>query len=596
MSKKPTDKQLYDTAAKHNSLTAAADKYNITRYKVTNRIKKYCEETGKPHPVQPTQYPEGKEIYDKVLELGSIRKACYYLKLDREALTRRLWKYCRQNDLDIPEGESRNEPKSTVSITFPSEQKLETGGIRRFIVTSAHNNTPINGKAFEALRRAAEHMGAQLCVIPLLYKNPSLFTSAQALAVDWPEEIKRYTVYDNIIINDDWMIAGKLHVQATAARPLQGMQGFSKERSCVIGHARLAWETRPTPPGRPAIRQITTGSVSVPQYSDSKLGQLSDFHHTLGALLIETDGVRTFVRHLRPSVSTGEFFDFEHWYGPNGYYGTDSVAIKAFVFGDLHEWFSTEKYLIRAMAARYKPLHTFVHDPIDGFSISPHHENDPLMRIAKLTLGMGKLDDEVQSLVDWHKELCAANPDGKIVYVASNHTDHIIKWMKSREWSKIDPNSKAHRYLLNAYMEYLEDKTNATKYAELGELPSILKVLMQRALWKQIIPNYLANTLFPSDNESVMVGDIECGQHGHRGPNGTKGTPGAFRQSQYKMIIGHIHSPGIYDGIYVVGTSSNLQLNYNHGLSGWDSVHASVDRLDKRRLFNTVGGKYRLEE
>lgn len=589
---KPNDKDLYEKAVQLKSTTAAAEWAKMPRSTVVDAIRRHCLYTGKPRPdwkkiTLPPTIPTGKELYDLVIKLGSCHKVADYCNCNVNTVIKHLKRYCKANNLTEPGGSLNKVP-----ISFPNQLELKTDGIQRFIITSMHNNTPLHAGAFQSLHRMAEHLGAQFCIIPLLYKNPSLFTSAQAIDVEWPAEALQYTVYDNIVVNKDWLIAGKLHIQATAARPLQGMQGFSKERSCVVGHSRLAWETRPTPPGHPSIRQITTGSISEPQYSDTKLGQLSEFHHTLGALLLETDGTRTFVRHLRPSVTTGEFYDFEHHYSPSGYQGESQGAIDAVVFGDLHEWFSEEKTLILDFARRYKPLHTVIHDPIDSFSISPHHEKDPLMRVAKLTLGMGNLEREVGSLCEFHTELRNALPlqDSKIHYVASNHTDHILQWLKARDWQKIDPNSKVHRFLLNTYMEYLEDKTNALEYANTGNLPSILEVLMDRAGIQD------GNTFYPSVNDSLMIHTIECGQHGHKGANGSKGTPNSFRQSQYKMIVGHMHTPGMYDGVYVVGTSGGLKMNYNDGLSSWDTVHATIDRFGKRRLFNTVAGKYRLEE
>jgi hypothetical protein len=586
----PTPKQCYDQYRKTWSTRTAARQLGISRDVLRDKIEQWCEKKGLPFPKKPMAGPDGEAVYKAVLKFGSTNAAAKELRFDRGALADRLRKYCDENGLDVPAGSGPSHPKGAVPVAYPSQAQLKLEGVQRFIVTSMHNDTPLNEKAFKALKACAEHIGAQLAVIPLLYKNPTRLTSAEAVQVDWPEEAKPFTIYDNVIINNEWMIAGKLHVQATAARPLMGMQGFSKERSCVIGHARLAWETRPTPPGMPPIRQITTGSISIPQYSDTKLGQLADFHHTLGALLIETDGERTFVRHLRPNAHTGEFYDFEHHYGPEGYLGADENAIDAAVFGDLHEWFSTEKGLILDFARRYKPKQIFVHDAKDSFSITHHHDDNPLMRMAKKTLGLDHLDKEVGSLVAYHNQLKEANPDGEIVYVESNHShDHILSWLKKRAWQLIDGNSKTHRFLINAYMEYLENPQNALEYATTGRLPLPLHLLMIRA------GANLDLTAFPSVNDSVLVHGVECGQHGHRGPNGGRGTPGAFRQSQYKMIIGHIHTPGMYDGIYVVGTSGGLKMNYNDGMSSWDTVHATIDRLSKRRLFNTVGGNYRLE-
>ncbi len=556
---KLTGEDIFKLVAEGMSLRTIAQDTNSGRRSLTKKLHDYCEATGQEKPYTPTSEQKGYRRSGK--KQSRARKAA---------------------------------PKpAPVPIEIPSKVQLKHEGKRRYVITSAHNNTPIHEGFFNSLLAYCKAKNAQLCVIPLLYRNPSLFVSAQQ-AVEWPDQIIPYSLHNDIEINDNWMIAGRLHIQATAARPLQGMQGYSKNRSAIIGHARIAWETRPTPPGSPAICQITTGSISLPQYSDTKLGQLSEFHHAQGALLIETDGERTFVRHLRPGGWDGAFYDFDDYYSPTNHaFNLSSLgasSIDAVVFGDLHQWFSPEQNLILDFCRRYKPLQTFLHDPIDAFSISPHHEHDPLMRAAKSSLGLNNLEAEVKSLIKFHEDLAKALDKGEIVYVASNHTDQIMRWMKGRNWQQMDKNTSIHRFILNQYMDAMENTQQAEMYVRTGELPSVLELLMRK------YGATLENTRFPSINDSIQVHGVECGQHGHIGTNGTKGTPASFRNAQTKITIGHMHTPGIYDGVHVVGTSSALKMNYNNGLSSWMNVHEMIYSNGKRVLFNTVNGQYRLED
>src|ERR1700747_779723 len=366
---------------------------------------------------------EIKNIYKTVLKEGSFRKAAEALGMCNKDVGRIVRAYCKENGLEVPSGKTVKD----LEVKFPDHAKVKTRGIQRFIITSAHNNTPLNMNFWKALKVAANHMNAQLCVIPLLYKNPSLFTKVQADAIHWPEEIKPYTIHRRIDINNDWMIAGELHIQATAARPLSSLQGYSQERSCVVGHARVCWESRATPSSKPPVRQITTGSISVPQYSDTKLGQLSRFHHTQAALLIETDGKSTFVRHLRPDAETGRFYDFDNLYSPTGFWCNVPDSVEAFVFGDLHEMFSPELGSILELAARYKPKYCFIHDAIDAFSISHHHEKDPFMKLAKMVIKKGSLRDEIKSLVTFHNLIRTQSKGTQVVYVEPHHShDNIL--------------------------------------------------------------------------------------------------------------------------------------------------------------------------
>ena len=57
-------------------------------------------------------------------------------------------------------------------------------------------------------------------------------------------------------------------------------------------------------------------------------------------------------------------------------------------------------------------------------------------------------------------------------------------------------------------------------------------------------------------------------------------------------MIGHVHSPGIYQGAYGVGTSSRLRLEYNAGPSSWLNTHGVVHQNGKRQLIHVVNGRW----
>jgi hypothetical protein len=100
---------------------------------------------------------------------------------------------------------------------------------------------------------------------------------------------------------------------------------------------------------------------------------------------------------------------------------------------------------------------------------------------------------------------------------------------------------------------------------------------------------------FLKADESYLVcdGKIECGMHGHLGPNGARGTPNSLQHVGRRANIGHTHCPGIYNGLYVAGTSSKLKWSYNWGPSGWNHAHILTYPNGARSIVTLYDGKWR---
>jgi hypothetical protein len=61
--------------------------------------------------------------------------------------------------------------------------------------------------------------------------------------------------------------------------------------------------------------------------------------------------------------------------------------------------------------------------------------------------------------------------------------------------------------------------------------------------------------------------------HGHLGPSGMRGSPQVFKRMGRRQNTCHTHSAGIYDEVYVGGTSSLLDMGWNVGPSSWSHTH-----------------------
>src|SRR3546814_19208148 len=72
-----------------------------------------------------------------------------------------------------------------------------------------------------------------------------------------------------------------------------------------------------------------------------------------------------------------------------------------------------------------------------------------------------------------------------------------------------------------------------------------------------------ARLLWLKPGESFMRHGIEHGWHGHKGPNGARGSTKSFATIGAKVVKGHSHGAEIIDGARSVGTSSLVAMGYN---------------------------------
>ena len=93
-------------------------------------------------------------------------------------------------------------------------------------------------------------------------------------------------------------------------------------------------------------------------------------------------------------------------------------------------------------------------------------------------------------------------------------------------------------------------------------------------------------------DESFTVKGVELGMHGHRGPNGARGTLKSFSSIGVKSVTGHSHTPGIEGGAYQTGTSTNLRLEYTQGPSSWLHSHVVIYANGKRSHINIIDGDF----
>lgn len=452
---------------------------------------------------------------------------------------------------------------------------------KKYIITAAVNATPVHAGFWATLKRYAKHTGARIVCVPLRYKNPtSTFTAEQSDDDWWAAEVVPYLYSERRPLHKHLMLMADVRTQPTAVNPLGGMDALTKGESSIIAHPKIALTTVPVPRGETPKLITTTGACTMNNYSPTVAGAKGDFHHSFGALVVELADNLFHVRHVN-AVADGSFIDLTHEYRPEGVRKAPRAA--ALVLGDLHVDFvdpscDEATFGPGGMVETLKPEAIVLHDVLDCYSVSHHHERDPVLKFAKHHSGRHNVLDEVRRCFDY---IDSRVPDNaRCVLVGSNHNDHLGRWVRDT-----DPR---------------RDPENALAWAGLYTAMCATAKIGDSGL-ETIDPlEYLARTALRSYDRTSFIGrsgmtlaGVEIGFHGDRGPNGARGSRKAFSKIGVRTVIGHSHSPGIEGGCYQTGTSSRLVLEYSAGSpSGWMHTHCVVYANGKRALLHAIKGKW----
>ena len=435
-----------------------------------------------------------------------------------------------------------------------------------YIITSAQNATPVNKRLLTAIEGYADHLGAEIIAIASRYKNPtSIFSDSD---YDWwDEKIHNYLLANRQNIHKSLTILGDVKVPPTASMPLTGFEGMTGLESSIIGHPRQHLKTIPTVGDLQPKFLLSTGSITKPNYTDSKAGKKGEFHHTYGFVIVEIRDKEIFHVRQVSANNNGTFYDLDIKVTPDGVFeGQDCV--EAVTLGDIHLGHHDPVAIKSSikMLNRFKPKNVLLHDIMDGASISHHEKNDPFIALGREQDGSWDLTKELSEVVKFVDTIKQFGP----VIVKSNHDIFVDRWLLSNDWRK-----EKNKY---AYLKYAKLKAD-------GELPNgILPYEMKLAFGDKV--------KCLTEDESFKVKGNEMGIHGHMGANGSRGSAMQFKRLNTKLVTAHTHSPLKMDNLITVGTLTFLRVGYNKGLSGWYHANAITHVNGKTQLLLMNQGKY----
>lgn len=452
---------------------------------------------------------------------------------------------------------------------------------QRFIVTSAQNNTDVHPGFMKNLVAYAGQIGAELIVFPFIYNKNGFQNGEGGDDVWYACEVRPYMQNESVWLGEQRKVAAMaFNILPTVKAPLGGMkEAVGSAEALIVPHATIAHENVAVlgaQYGEVVPGMYSTGTVTLRNYIQQQAGQKAENRHNFGALIVEFNEHGQFWVRQIETDETGAFSDVRNFVN-EGVVLEEEDTVSVLHYGDIHaeksdnavaaiQW-GAPGYTIPgrigkdndfSMLDYFRPEYQMCHDLLDFSSLNHHNrENHYHMARNHVTGATVKQDlQQVAAILD-----TMARPWCETVIVRSNHDDALDRWLGDAKYEpRKDPANAITYYSLQveAYKQIAQGK-------ELVSLPYALAEIAD-------MQNIHAMT-FLKASESFKVGPVECGEHGHSGTNGSRGSPKQFAQK--KCSTGHTHTSSIYGGCYTAGVSGKLAMGYNEtGASSW--VHACV--------------------
>jgi hypothetical protein len=373
-------------------------------------------------------------------------------------------------------------------------------------------------------------------------------------------------------------VLGDIRTQPTNVQPLTGFESITGPKSGILAHPKIQLKSIATPSHKLPKIMTTTGAVTVENYTDTAAGKRGEFHHSLGAVVVEVDGDIFFMRHLL-ALRNGTFIDKDKKYTPDGV--EDAPPAAALIMGDSHVQFIDSDVVSAtfdgpsSITAVFKPKKLIWHDVFDFYSQNHHDKSNPFISLAKHKSNMSSISAELDLTCDFINKHGAGFEN---IIVPSNHNEGLERWIRETDWR----NDPSH---MEFYLETALEMVRNTKMTTEGA--RTVDPFHYWAAKKLKIQHVLLNR-----DQSYSALGIELGMHGDIGPNGARGNIMNLRRIGVKSVIGHSHGPGIEEGCVQVGTNSRLRVQYNRGPSNWLHTDCVIYANGKRTLIHIIGGRW----
>lgn len=460
----------------------------------------------------------------------------------------------------------------------------------RFVITTAVSGKRVNQQFYQSILNYCAFHNAKLLILPCMDKaNRSKGISWQFPPILRDETFvfndNKSSMTEDVRLNDNIFISSIL----TSAKQINPLTGLSRigQRNGTFVYASpkqsLEYVATSSSKNRYPHALMTTGAMTVPDYQQDmymsqRTSYIAEVDHVTGAIIVEIkDDKRFFFRQIQADEH-GSFIDLGVRYGCDSRAGVGSTEeVKTdIVLGDWHSG-DTDSVVAETTQDICKTLKVsdiYLHDFFNGHSISHHDLGDIVKRAKKVELERHNLEEEVLGGAE-DLNFISSFVSGDIYHVMSNHDEWITRYLSSGMYVQ-DPEN--HYYALGLARAMLEGK-NVIRYAyeqtDVLKHPEKIKWLERDEEWK--------------------VGGVEMSAHGDIGSNGArKASLNSLEKAYGQCVVGHTHSAAIHRGVYRVGTSSRMDLDYKKGPSSWTHTHCLVYPNGSRQLINIIEGEWKL--
>ena len=470
-----------------------------------------------------------------------------------------------------------NRPVAAGMVIAPDKRRGALQG-KRFVFTTAQNNTYVHAKFFAALQLFCSEKNAQLVVSTITYNKSGFQNGTKDDDKLWYDPVlTEYIRNESLEVANGLVFCGELDILPTAVSPMSGFENYTQEASGIIPHTKVQMQSLPRMKDSPERFLYTTGAVTLRNYIQRKAGQKAEFHHVFGALYVEVDEQGDWFARQLIADENGVFHDLDAQYDFNG---VTTMPVAGITWGDIH----VEKLDMQVFAAAWsddsmltalRPKWQFIHDLTDFSARNHHNIKDKFFLAEQHHRAQGNVEKDLHRSGTFLNYITRFG--NRAVVVDSNHDQALERWLREADISQDPENAEFyHRASMMIHMHIRKGEPfHVYQWAVTadGTIPS--------------------DSMFLREDDSFLLHGIEHGLHGHRGPNGARGNPRGFRSIGRKVNIGHMHSAGIFDGVYVAGVSGKLDMGYNKGPSSWSHSHILTYANGKRAIVTMKNGKWR---
>lgn len=442
---------------------------------------------------------------------------------------------------------------------------------KRFVVTTAVLGAKVHRQFYASIKKYCRKNNALLLV--LLASSRS---RAGSFLLD-PILFDECIVTTDTPLNDNIFLSA-IKLNAKQIDPIQGLHRIGQYNNAFI-YASPKQRLKMVATSNVKIPRalMTTGAITRPYYPSfsevyDRTSYLAKYDHVMGAIIVEIEDRRYYHFRQVQADKDGSFIDLGKRYSAK----TITTEIpEAFVLGDEHAG-ETDPKAVRTWLSVIRQLHPkriILHDVFSGYSINPHESDKDVYRALKAKQHKLSLESELRKVAVAINRYSA--PNREVVIVASNHHDFLERWLESSSFVK-DPIN----YKIGIELAY---------YLLNGHNPLAMAV-------ERIGLKYPKKVRWLDRDEDYKIAKIECGAHGDKGINGSRGTIKTMEAAYGQSVSGHSHSVEILRGAWSVGTSTYLKLNYNKGPSSWTQSSCLIYANGSRQIINCINGRWRLLE